>query len=99
MFFFVVGLVIGTSTASPVAITTAPGSIDCPTGCSYQIKVNQVWSQEPNGYDRTAEVKVPATNTKLPVVIDLHGSGGRANTRRMSKFLTQSIIVAAQGYS
>merc|ERR1712142_579586 len=97
MFFFVVGLVIGTSTASPVAITTAPGSIDCPTGCSYQIKVNQVLSQEPNGYDRTAEVKVPATNTKLPVVIDLHGMGGSANVNRMG-FLHNSIIVAAQGY-
>jgi len=95
MFFCILGLVIGTNTASPVAVTT--GSIDCPTGCSYQIKVNQAWSQEPNGYDRTAEVKVPATNTKLPVVIDLHGMGGSANVNRMG-FLHSSIIVAAQGY-
>ena len=32
------------------------------------------------------------------MVLYLHGSGGRADTRRFSKFLTESIIVAAQGY-
>jgi len=31
-------------------------------------------------------------------VIDLHGSGGNANTQRLSRFLTNSIIVAPQGY-
>ena len=40
---------------------------------------------------------MPATNTKLPVVIDLHGMGGSANVNRMG-FLHSSIIVAAQGY-
>jgi len=72
--------------------------IDCPQGCEYQIRVNQVWAQEPNGYDRTAEVLVPATNTKLPVVIDLHGSGGHADVRRMGHILHRTIVVAAQGY-
>lgn len=85
-------LVTGTTTTAP-----ATGSIDCSGGCSYQIQVNQVWSQEPNGYNRTAEVKVPPTNSKLPVVIDLHGNGGNANVNRLG-FLRKSIIVAPQGY-
>ena len=85
--------VIGTTT------TPTQGSIDCSSGCEFQLTVNQSWSQEPAGYLRTAEVKVPATSTKLPVVIDLHGSGGNAKTKRMGKFLTKSVIVAAQGYS
>lgn len=74
--------------------------MDCPNGCEYQIKINQVWAQEPAGYDRTAEVKVPATpaGVRRPVVIDLHGSGGNANVNRMGSFLRNSIIVAAQGY-
>lgn len=79
--------------------TPTPGSIDCSSGCEIQLTVNQSWSQEPTGYLRTAEVKVPATSTKLPVVIDLHGSGGNANVNRMGKFLSNSIIVAAQGYA
>merc|ERR1711962_461007 len=93
--------VTGATTVSPTGSTTTPpqGSIDCSGGCEIQLTVAQSWSQEPTGYNRTAEVKVPATSTKLPVVIDLHGSGGNANTRRMSKFLTNSIIVAPQGYA
>lgn len=76
----------------------ANGSIDCTGGCEYQIKVPQVWAQEPNGYDRTAEVLVPASSTKLPVVIDLHGSGGHAMVQRLGHILRNSIIVAPQGY-
>ena len=90
------------STAGPTAASTSPpstGSIDCSAGCDYQIKVNQTWSQEPNGYNRTADVFVPATSSKLPVVIDLHGSGGNARVQRMGDFLTKSVIIAAQGYA
>jgi poly(3-hydroxybutyrate) depolymerase len=86
-------------TAAPPATSSTPTeSIDCPAGCQTQIKINQVWAQEVNGYERTAEVLIPATATKLPVVIDLHGSGGKANTQRLGSFLTKSIIVAPQGY-
>ena len=86
-------------TAAPPATSSAPpGSIDCPAGCKTQITINQVWAQEANGYDRTAEVLIPATAIKLPVVIDLHGSGGNANTARLGSFLTKSVIVAPQGY-
>lgn len=91
----VTGATAPPTTAGP---TPNPGSIDCSAGCSYTISINQVWAQEPTGYDRTAEVLVPASSTKLPVVIDLHGSGGRAKTDRLGSFLTNSIIVAAQGY-
>merc|ERR1719348_14410 len=79
-------------------VNTGKASIDCSGGCEYQIKVHQTWAQEPNGYDRTAEVFVPPTQTKLPVVIDLHGSGGHADYHRMGHILRPSIIVAAQGY-
>merc|ERR1712200_52118 len=88
-----------TTEASTSGSTPTPGSIDCSSGCEIQLTVNQSWSQEPTGYLRTAEVKVPATSTKLPVVIDLHGSGGNANVNRMGKFLSNSIIVAAQDYA
>jgi len=90
----------GPTNAPPTAgPTNAPGSIDCAAGCSYTIKFNQYWAQEINGYERTAEVLVPATSSaKLPVVIDLHGSGGQAMTNRLGKFLKNSIIVAGQGY-
>jgi len=93
--------VTGATSSSSSGPTTTPaqGTIDCSAGCQQTIKVMQTWSQEPNGYERTAEILVPASSTKLPVVIDLHGSGGNANLQRMSKFLTKSIIVAAQGYA
>jgi len=88
----------GPTNAPPTGSTAAPGSIDCQAGCSYTIKFDQSWGQETN-YERTADVLVPATSSaKLPVVIDLHGSGGLASTNRLGKFLKNSIIVAGQGY-
>ena len=74
------------------------GSYNCSAGCEYSILINQTWSQEPNGYTRHALVLVPASSSKLPVVIDIHGMNGYARTQRVGNFLKNSIIVAPQGY-
>ena len=72
---------------------------------SGQITVSQTWQQEPNGYNRTAQVIVPDTTgtavegKKLPVVICLHDEGftqatGIANVN----WIANTILIAPQGY-
>merc|ERR1711892_43121 len=65
------------------------------------LSISQTWSQEPNGYSRTAQVSVPATSAgqKVPVVIHLHGNGGQGNTATLSRWLGNDCsIVSADGY-
>jgi poly(3-hydroxybutyrate) depolymerase len=66
------------------------------------VTVRQRWSQEPEGFNREAILKLPqvlpADGTKLPLVVDLHGNGGQGNVRRLS-FLGESVVVVApNGY-
>ena len=60
--------------------------------------VNQTWPQEPQGYDRTAQVIVPAGAGPFPVLIALHGAGGSSKVINSYGYLTQMIRVAPQGY-
>ena len=62
--------------------------------------MTQTWDQEPAGYDRTATAYLPdtpATSGKLPVVIDLHGFGGKG-MKRWKDIGDQIIFVGADGY-
>merc|ERR1711936_335944 len=72
------------------------------TGTATSVTVRQRWSQEPQGFDREATLKLPqvlpADGKKLPLVVDLHGNGGQGNVRRLS-FLGDSVaVVAPNGY-
>jgi len=62
--------------------------------------VRQTWSQEPGGYGRVAEVRVPSGGARgsLPVVVDLHGNGGQGSVRRLSYLGDDAVIVAPSGY-
>ena len=64
--------------------------------------VRQRWSQEPQGFDREAIVKLPQVlptdGTKLPLVVDLHGNGGQGNVRRMSFLGDGAVLLAPNGY-
>jgi len=71
------------------------------TGYERTINVRQTWAEEPAGYDREALVKVPPSSPgkKWPVLLDLHGAGGRGNLRRLSDISDSFVIVAASGYN
>merc|ERR1711862_61305 len=65
------------------------------------LTITQTWSQEQNGYERTAELAIPETaaGEKVPVVVHLHGNGGQGNTISFGNFLgDKCIIVAPDGY-
>merc|ERR1711862_932591 len=65
------------------------------------LTITQTWSQEQNGYDRTAKLAIPETaaGEKVPVVVHLHGNGGQGNTISFGNFLgDKCIIVAPDGY-
>merc|ERR1719312_1959881 len=65
------------------------------------LTITQTWSQEQNGYERTAELAIPETaaGEKVPVVVHLHGNGGQGNTISFGNFLgDKCIIVAPSGY-
>ena len=70
-------------------------------GTTTSLTVRQQWSQEPQGFDREAALKLPqvfpADGKKLPLVVDLHGNGGQGNVRRLS-FLDSVAVVAPNGY-
>ena len=69
----------GTGAGAGVSYTTYTGDFT-----ERILTVRQTWAQEPAGYDRTATAYLPdtpATSGKLPVVIDLHGFGGRGTKR------------------
>lgn len=65
------------------------------------ITVFQTWSEEPNGYNRTAELRVPPhqDGQKFPLVIDLHGAGGQGNLNRFGHTLGDNVVLLApNGY-
>ena len=63
------------------------------------LTINQTWSQEPSGLDRTADVMVPTGAGPFPVVIMLHGNGGTSNfIGSMGGRLDGVIRVAPNGY-
>ncbi|MCF7974149.1 MAG: hypothetical protein K9N55_10065 [Phycisphaerae bacterium] len=66
------------------------------------LTLRQTWSQEPNGFVRTADVLVPSGEGPFPVVIILHGMGGDSG---FAKFICDTtprfnhvICVAPNGY-
>jgi len=89
----------GSGSGSGSTGTTVPNPGSAATELT--LSISQTWSQEPNGYSRTAQVSVPATSAgqKVPVVIHLHGNGGQGNTATLSRWLGDDcIIVSADGY-
>ena len=85
----------GTEVGSSVSYATYTGDFT-----EKVLTVRQTWAQEPAGYDRTATAylpETPASSGKLPVVIDLHGFGGRG-TKRWKDIGDQIIFVGADGY-
>jgi len=59
------------------------------------------WSQEPNGFERSAVVSIPETSdgAKLPVIIYLHGNGGQGSVKPFADWLGDDcILVAPNGY-
>jgi len=64
------------------------------------LSITYTWPQEPNGFERTAKMTIPAGNPeeKFPVVFHLHGGGGEGNTNVMGNFLPECIQVAPDGY-
>ena len=71
-------------------------------GTATSVTVRQRWSQEPQGFDREATLKLPqvlpADGKKLPLVVDLHGNGGQGNVRRLSFLGDSVVVVAPNGY-
>ena len=66
------------------------------------ITITQYWSEEPEGYNRTAKVQRPRASQgqKFPLLLDLHGSGGQGNTKRFGQELKNSVVVLApDGYN
>merc|ERR1711892_897846 len=88
----------GPTVAPPTGTTLPnPGS----AAVELTLSLDQRWSQEPEGYARTAFVTVPATTAgqKVPVVFHLHGNGGQGNTIPVGSWLGDDcIIVAPNGY-
>ena len=64
--------------------------------------VRQRWSQEPQGFDREAILKLPQVlptdGKKLPLVVDLHGNGGQGNVRRLNFLGDIVVLLAPNGY-
>ena len=69
-------------------------------GTTKSVIVRQHWSQEPQGFDREATLKLPQVldGKKLPLVVDLHGNGGQGNVRRLSFLGESAIVLAPNGY-
>ena len=63
-------------------------------------KINQSWSQQPDGYERSVFYKYPENdNNNNPVAILLHGAGGDAQIEISEySYLVNHILVAPQGY-
>merc|ERR1712227_190769 len=61
------------------------------------LTITQTWSQEQNGYERTAKLAIPETaaGEKVPVVFHLHGNGGQGNTNPFGGFLGDKCILVA----
>jgi len=66
------------------------------------VTVRQRWSQEPQGFDREAILKLPQVlptdGKKLPLVVDLHGNGGQGNVRRLNFLGDSAVLLAPNGY-
>ena len=67
------------------------------------LTINQTWLQEPNGFNRTAIVQVPAGAGPHPVIIMLHGNGGTGNAagsfiNALNPHVSTAIRVAPNGY-
>jgi len=62
--------------------------------------IDQQWSQETKGFPREVFVKVPSNGLKkYPVLIVLHGNGGKASSFIDDfNYLKEHIIIAPQGY-
>ncbi len=67
------------------------------------LSLTQTWLQEPNGFSRTAVVRVPSGVGPHPVVILLHGNGGSGNAAStfvtaLDPYVNNAIRVAPNGY-
>jgi len=96
--FFLTGVLIA------VVIVTKEGNDSHQNGQSKTttVTIRQSWSQEPQGLDREAALKLPQVlptdGSKLPLVVDLHGNGGQGNLRRLSFLGDEVVVVAPNGY-
>ncbi|MBA62800.1 MAG: hypothetical protein CMJ76_10600 [Planctomycetaceae bacterium] len=77
-----------------------PAPIQRPQTAVEEIRIRQVWEQEPGGWARRVLIRKPVEiNSKLPVVIFLHGNGGQAdNAITQFRLLSDVIFVCPQGY-
>jgi len=77
----------------------------CEGGDNATLTVHQIWSQEPQGYNRTAFVRAPeacSSNNKFPVVFFLHGLGSQGNLALLTLrklFNDTVVLVAPNGYN
>ena len=63
--------------------------------------IRQLWSQEPNGFEREYVVRSPKNDLQSwPITILFHGNGGSAEPmiRNWDRTLPNHILVSAQGY-
>merc|ERR1711862_153422 len=94
-----------TPAPSPSPPTTTTGASPSPNPTSgpnpgglaetKTLTIPQTWSQEQNGYERTAQLAIPETaaGEKVPVLITLHGNGGQGNTITFDFLGDKCIIV------
>lgn len=91
---------------APQSLTAEPQTVQSSAGIqSGRYTIQQSWSQEAN-FDRPYFVKVPAgeREARLPVLIFLHGNGGRAEgamrnfVRQYPKTSSQHVTVFPDGY-
>lgn len=78
----------------------APDLVENSNLITGQLTWTQTWSQQPNGFPRTAQIRVPTNNNpKHPVLMVLHGNGDTAS-RFLSSFqrVENYILIAPQGY-
>merc|ERR1719187_1530325 len=67
-------------------------------GGTATLTVHQTWSQEPQGYNRTALVRAPeacSSGKKFPVVFDLHGIGRQGDLSYLGDHFKDTVVLVA----
>ena len=97
---FLLGICWGPLLIAQSRAEESPNASHRPLVDGATLTIRQTWSQEPNGYDRTALVRVPPGAGPFPVVIMFHCHGGSATTflNSMGDRFDHIIRVAPNGY-